>query len=221
MNPSAPLPKAAPAISKNANAVAATTAPASTVSSEPKPWHRLPDEPNLWYDRFLAYLSLGPGRTIEKLYRLRCETHETDLAGKRASSSWHAKAREWRWDERAAVYDEQSRQEDLTAESKRRLEAREHRRKIVDTYLDQVTAAIDLAELENLDTPTARMHLQTLTTMLVNLLKAHRLEMGEPTEIQEGNIVSTTIQFTADDLAEAQRQLEQYQRQHEETHAPA
>ena len=41
----------------------------------------------------------------------------------------------------AAVYDEQSRKEDLTAETKRRLAARERRRKIVDTYLDQVTAA--------------------------------------------------------------------------------
>ncbi len=41
-------------MSKNANAVTATTAPASAASSEPKPWHKLPDEPNLWYDRFLA-----------------------------------------------------------------------------------------------------------------------------------------------------------------------
>ena len=46
-------------MSKNVNAVTATTAPASAASSEPKPWHKLPDEPNLWYDRFLAYLSLG------------------------------------------------------------------------------------------------------------------------------------------------------------------
>ena len=119
-------------MSSNANAATATTTPATTVCSEPKPWHKLPDEPNLWYDRFLAYLSLGPGRTIEKLYRLHCETHETDLAGKRASSSWYVKARGWRWDARAAVYDEQSRHADLEVES-RQSQPRADRRSAGDT----------------------------------------------------------------------------------------
>jgi hypothetical protein len=84
--------------------------------------------------------------------------------------------------------------------------------------LDKIAKAIDKAELDKMDVPTARMHLQTLGTLFINMLKAHRLEMGEPTEIQNNNI-GPSIDFNADDLAEAQRQLLLFRKQQEEEDA--
>ncbi len=195
--------------------------PAHT-TNDPKPWDKLPEETALWYDRFLTFISLGPARSIEKLYRARSEGQETSLRGKRSSSGWHTKAQEYNWKARAEAHDKANSHELLAAEEKRRIEARERRRTIIDALIDKVNTAIDLADLEHMDTATARLHLQTLSTALLNLIKAHRLEMGEPTEIQDSNInAAATIQFTADDLAAAQRQLAEYNRSQEEAHAPA
>lgn len=64
-----------------------------------KAWDRLPDENDLWYHRFLHYLKLGPGRSVSLA-----------STGKRNAypipSHWMIVAKEKRWRERAAAYDQ-------------------------------------------------------------------------------------------------------------------
>lgn len=72
--------------------------PASAASSEGKPWDRLPDENDLWYERFTHYLKLGPRRSVSLA-----------ATGKRNAyplpSHWMIVAKEKRWRERARAYD--------------------------------------------------------------------------------------------------------------------
>lgn len=74
------------------------------------PWERLPDEPADWFRRFTDYLLLGPSRTLVAVW-------ERDKAAKSAQGSFQPKAKKpsrywqdmkikWRWDERAAAYDQ-------------------------------------------------------------------------------------------------------------------
>lgn len=187
----------------------ATPLTPNEAENEPKArqaWDKEPDESQLWYDRFITYLGLGSSRTIEETYRQR-KAVEKGLTYDRPNSDWHRKARTYNWEERASAYDRDRQQKWLDQEESRRLEARETRREIIGEVLDHVYDAILIADLPNLDRDNARRHLPTLRAMLHDILMAHRLEMGEPTEIQANT--TTSVQFSADDLAEAQRQLEQ------------
>lgn len=63
-------------------------------------WDRQPGEPMEWYRRFRLFLSLGPQRTIEEAYR-----RWTGEAGE-PDPVWIEMARNWRWADRAARFDE-------------------------------------------------------------------------------------------------------------------
>ncbi len=72
-----------------------------TLSPDDQPWNRLLEENNRWYGRFLAYLALGPGRSVRAVYNQE-KGHESS---KQASPSWKDAAHRFEWERRAAAYD--------------------------------------------------------------------------------------------------------------------
>lgn len=81
-----------------------------------RPWDILPDEPNMWYDRFANhYLPLGPTRSIAGAYHAyrvaNGETLERAKRSEAANPSWYTQSSTWYWKERAIAYDSQRRAE--------------------------------------------------------------------------------------------------------------
>lgn len=77
-------------------------------------WLQEPGEPSLWYRRFmLYYLPLGPSRNLTRAYMKCLEAEEPEKAAKKkaskhyvnAMSNWSDKSREWKWRERAEMFD--------------------------------------------------------------------------------------------------------------------
>lgn len=82
----------------------------------PKPWHKLPDEPLLWYRRFVLYLKLPFPRTTfgafvkEHKRTRRSRQRQRDDKGMRlgrslAPTAWLQAKNDYRWKERAEAYD--------------------------------------------------------------------------------------------------------------------
>ncbi len=65
---------------------------------------QLPDEPDIWYDRFRQYALLGPGRSIAQVYRMDTDVAKRSLS-EQPNGSWYDALAKWRWKERAANYD--------------------------------------------------------------------------------------------------------------------
>ena len=179
------------------------TAPTACV----KPWDMQADETNVWYDRFWSYLMLGAARTVEECYRVRCEQGDR-IKGDRATGYWYRMARQFNWEERAAAYDQFRREEIQRSEEERRLQERERRRGMVSEVLDSCYAAIKKANLGGMEEAEARRVLPTLRALFHDVIEASRLEMGEPTVIDQVNEQSS-LAITADDLARAQQELMQ------------
>lgn len=73
----------------------------------PDPWDQLPDEPDYWYMHFTNFRLLGPGRTVQK-YTRWWKAKNGGTPGELAShnnTNWTAKARMYRWRERALAWD--------------------------------------------------------------------------------------------------------------------
>ena len=66
-----------------------------------QPWLRQSDENNRWYSRFLAYLALGPGRSVRATYNQE-KGNETS---RQATPAWRQAAQRFDWERRAAAYD--------------------------------------------------------------------------------------------------------------------
>lgn len=71
---------------------------------------RLPDESDEAYARFLLYLHLGPGRSIEAAYRLYYTNRTSGAKAKngdrrRRSGQWERDSRTYHWKERASKWD--------------------------------------------------------------------------------------------------------------------
>lgn len=176
-------------------------------NSELKAWDMQPGEPNVWYDRFWTYLMLGAGRTLEECYRTRGEQGEK-LNGDRATGYWYRMARQYHWEDRAIAYDK-NRREDLQArEEERRIQERERRRSMVSDVLEGCYAALRAANLGTMAESEARRALPTLRALFHDAIQAFRLEMGEPTSIDQVKEESA-LAITADDLAKAQSDLMQ------------
>lgn len=176
-------------------------------SKELKPWDMQPAEPNVWYDRFWTYLLLGAGRTLEECYRVRGEAGEK-LNGERATGYWYRMARQYHWEDRSIAYDK-NRREDLQArEEERRIQERERRRSMVSDVLEGCYAALKKANLGAMEESDARRALPTLRALFHDAIQAFRLEMGEPTSIDQVK-EDSGLSITADDLAKAQSDLMQ------------
>ena len=170
-------------------------------------WERLPGEKSLWYDRFWTYVQIGPTRTLDECYRRRLSV-ESALSGTRAPSAWGEQARKWAWAARAAAYDAEYRERVDARMDDRKRWAREHRLAVIERSLGLVMAAIEAAKLDDLESEPerARRMLGPLRSLLHDLLVAHRLELGEPTAIEQRQ----GVDFTADDWAAAQAQLAEW-----------
>lgn len=69
--------------------------------TERKKWDQLENEPDRAYARFLVYLHLGPGRSIEKAY----QSEENGRKRKSSSGTWNDDSANYLWVERAAAFD--------------------------------------------------------------------------------------------------------------------
>lgn len=184
-----------------------------------QPWQRQPGEPALWYNRFKAYLDMGKDRSINGVYALlRDGAEQGRINMAKAPATFYRMPSRWEWKPRAAAYDDWNDEQEAKAERTRkakeaaaesaaRIEAQALRRKIINELMGNTRAAIGLAELEEFDVATARRRLPDLINLLGLLLKAHRLEYGEPitdTTITTTTTTSATAQtISADDMAAA------------------
>lgn len=74
-------------------------------------WERMEDEPNLWYDRFVSYLQMGPSRSLlgaANLEKVRIGQEKSDTS---ASGAWREASKQWDWKKRAEAYDEYRRKQ--------------------------------------------------------------------------------------------------------------
>ena len=66
---------------------------------------RMPDEPSLWYDRFLLYAQMGPSRSVLGTFN----AERAQKGAKRVVSlpgAWQEATKKWEWKKRAEAYDE-------------------------------------------------------------------------------------------------------------------
>ena len=66
------------------------------------PYERQPGEPLLWYRRFEQFRLMEPVRSIVGAFREEMGGDER----KEAPGRWYEEAKRWRWEERAAAWDE-------------------------------------------------------------------------------------------------------------------
>lgn len=108
--------------------------------SELHSWERQPGEGPYEFSAFLAYLNIGPGRTIRQGYLDFCrDVKQTDP--NRTHTKWTAMASRWGWVDRADAWDIFVREQELAKTRKRMTEGRERR------YIRREEAQIKLYEL--------------------------------------------------------------------------
>lgn len=139
-------------------------------------WAQQPKEPGHWYDRLERFRLLGPGRSIEVVFR------QERTAG-RPSKHWYEAAKRWRWVERAEAWDGANREEIRAAEADRRFDAREKRLAEEETLRAGMFAALSKIEWGKLEQAQALGLLPQLRIFYSDLIKAERLEYGEATEV--------------------------------------
>lgn len=143
-----------------------------------QPWDRRPGEPMLWFARFELYRELGPGRTIEDVWRLNKAQQSAPSEAKRPHNRWYDLAREWEWQERAEAWDEeqiaQQRAATLAAIQERRQreaaerdKARQNRRSLLNGFLGKLSES-----LLNYPEGTKLDELTKATQMVVQELRA-------------------------------------------------
>lgn len=105
-------------------------------------WERLPMEPANWHLIFLDYCRLGPTRNLRKLYLLHWAKQNRNLRAKEppnAPGSWRDKAKEWDWERRAGLFDEDMEAEVAVAFQQRRAE----QIRIELAHVERLNAAIE------------------------------------------------------------------------------
>lgn len=170
------------------------------------PWEQLPNESDLWYDRFHQYLLLGPSRSMPECLRLAG-------ASPQSVSSWYTTAKAYQWKARAHAYDIVQQENERSVLEKARLENKKKRIDYLDGLLDKLSKAsrIDLdadmltwqsiagvtravigelrAEYEpqtNRDTVGVNIEVNDNSNSAQNVLKAKILAIREKTMASEG-----------------------------------
>ena len=145
-------------------------------------WDIQPNEPPLWYDRLQIFRFLGPGRTLDAVYRI--------VSGKkgRAGGAYTKNARIWRWRERSEDWDATGWQAQSAEEEQRRREARERRLLIIGEARESALDALRIADLRNLHPDTALELLSQIRLLLRDTLTLERRELGESDELQEQQV---------------------------------
>ena len=73
------------------------------MSDERAPWEQQDGEPSRWYQRFEAYRLMGPGRSLEAVWR---SEEAVRSRAKRPSSTWYERSEQWQWKSRAQAWDQ-------------------------------------------------------------------------------------------------------------------
>jgi hypothetical protein len=168
-----------------------------------RPWDPQPEEPAIWYSRFLKYLELGSNRSLQKCCNV--VRGELGLEPYTVGGDWSIIARRWRWQDRAKAWDAEQHAIRMADDRDLHREARWRRLEIEEEFLKTIRAAFDKANIAEVDQEQARRRLPQLRQFLRDMLVLQRQEFegrhaGEPA-ISEPSI-------TADDLIEAQREME-------------
>lgn len=163
------------------------------------PWSRQPTEPALWYNRFDVYRLLGPRRSIERAYNV-CKDSDS-LSAPRPGANWYDQAHRWRWTPRAEAWDEQERERLRDLDSSRREDARNVRIDMINSVLDTVFERL-ITDLRLPDTTDVG----SLRLIFRDMLAAQRADLPFLSPATH----ETSVQFTADDLITAQRELSQW-----------
>lgn len=70
-------------------------------------WDQLPDEPDLWYGRFLQfYLPLGRARSLRRAYVDCLASQKKEARLNRADNTWTAMSTQYNWLDRARAWDQ-------------------------------------------------------------------------------------------------------------------
>lgn len=77
-------------------------------------YERLPEEPNLWYDRFVQYLQMGPSRSLLGAVNAEKAKKSKEKQTSNIPGAWSEAAKQWRWKERAEAWDEYRRKQVFT-----------------------------------------------------------------------------------------------------------
>jgi hypothetical protein len=172
---------------------------------EPRaPWDQQPGEPDKAYGRFQVYLGLGPTRTLSDA---ALAAGGRSRGGKYAfGGNWSRYCREWDWRNRARAWD--VRERELVALSERSLRMAQHKRRVemLDEDIDMARTGLHRARLEELSVEEAREQLPQLRQLYLGLLATEQKEFAGPEEHSE---CAPQLEITADDLAQAQRMLEE------------
>lgn len=164
-----------------------------------------------WAARYEIFRLLGVGRSLLAVYN-----HEREDKGKKPArstpSSWGKMAKRWDWPGRAALWDAhvqaQARQEEAAARLKDRTEARDVRRRLIQTGYALLLQAMANTQSEIDDVQIAR-----LMTAIHRHNEESRAEYGDlPTQDITINGTVGTYQMSADDLAKARRDAENFER---------
>lgn len=148
-------------------------------------WHQLPDEPDLWYKRFVIYKNMAGKRTIAGANRIAktLEAEETadsftnnhqDSPSNRASDQWYTMHQLYRWEERARAWEATLEDDDPDlAETKKRLQRK--RLLVGEVALDKL--------IETLTNPNYSIPPSALGQILQSVLSQNRADANqEPTQ---------------------------------------
>jgi hypothetical protein len=130
-------------------------------------WEQREKEPDEWYARFRAYLSLGPQRTVAAAH-----TFVLHLAQERPLGNvrrWQREAQRFAWKERAAAFDAEH-EHKATPDDKRS----DERLRMVAELLRQVYGALRQADIPALSKEEVRSLLPTFRLFFHDLLKFHQ-----------------------------------------------
>ena len=86
--------------------------------SDEQPWERIERdgmlEPNLWYDRFVLFLHMGPSRSLLGAVHLEEAQKSAEKRSHSVPGAWFDAAKEWNWRERAEGWDDYRRKQVFT-----------------------------------------------------------------------------------------------------------
>lgn len=161
-------------------------------------WQRLPNEPEIWHQRFSAYLAM-PNYERSVLVICNRERHRDLLPPLTASPpEWILISRAWRWKDRADAYDAFESRRKAREEEELKDRIRRKRLSVLASFHDKVDMAINAF---NPDEDAFR--LSEITGAIGTIGKEYRAEFdSEPTKRSE--VVVTSI---ADMLKEAEKEM--------------
>lgn len=109
---------------------------------ENAPWERQENEPTMWYDRFVIYLTLGVTRSIRKAYIASLTKNNQDISDIFPPHQWYDISESWQWKDRATAYDDHNRAAIFDNEDKLIRIAREKRINLALLAIEKISQAL-------------------------------------------------------------------------------